>query len=59
MEVIFAKFDDWRKEVYRSDFWEKPWIIAYQVKEIVQEKWNWILEHQNQKEAIEKYFPNI
>lgn len=59
-EVVFARIDG-KKEVYDPlvHWVEKPWVQAYQVAIISQERWEWILTHPDPKEAVEKYFPQI
>lgn len=58
MEVIFAKVDG-KKEVYDATIWEKPWTTVYSIQEITREKWEWILNYEDAKVAVDTYFPNI
>lgn len=57
--VVFWVFEDWHREVYRAEDWEKPWLKAYQIRDISKEKFDWILTHPDYKEAVNRYFPNI
>jgi len=59
VRVVFGVDRDGKRDIFRYEGEEKPWIDVYEIIEISKDKFEWILEHPNAREAVDRYFPNI
>lgn len=57
--VVFWIDIDGKRDIFRYEDEEKPWIKVYQICDISKERFEWILTHPDYEEAVNRYFPNI